>query len=88
MAEKKHPSELIASIQSREDFVAFVEALRQSFVESPEDWENQTVERFLEALGRWLEDSDGYYQNMGQPVPRRVNWKAFADALYAASIYE
>jgi hypothetical protein len=88
MTDRKEARELIDTMKSKEDFVAFVEALRRSLAESPEQWENRTLDDYLEALGRWTEDSDGYYQNTGQPVPRRVDWKVFARALCAASVYE
>jgi len=31
---------------------------------------------------------DGYYLNMGQPVPKNIDWKLFANILMAAKMYE
>lgn len=83
-----NPHQLADNVSSKEDFINLVEALRQDLVANPEKWENKTLDDFLEALGRWTEDSDGYYLNMGKPVPQNIQWKVFADILCAASIYE
>jgi hypothetical protein len=77
-----------ASVRSRDDFVEFVKALREDLVDNPECWENANLERFLEALGAWVKDMDGYYRNQGEPVPQLLDWKVVADMLMAAGIYE
>jgi len=75
-------------IQSREDFVAFVKALVQDLRDNPASWENANLERYLEALGAWAQDMDGYYINQGKPVPQQPDWKIIADMLIAAKMYE
>lgn len=76
------------SIRSREDFVAFVRALSKDFKDNPQSWENDNLYRFLEALGAWVEDMDGYYRNQGKPAPQQLDWKTFGDMLMAAKVYE
>ena len=76
------------SICLREDFVAFVKALSKDLHDNPESWENDNLERFLEALSSWVEDMDGYYLNQGQSVPQQPDWKVVADMLMAAKMYE
>lgn len=76
------------SIRSREDFVAFVKALSKDLRDNPASWENANLERYLEALGAWVEDMDGYYINQGKPVPPQPDWKVAADMLMAAKMYE
>ncbi|MBI5386520.1 MAG: hypothetical protein HZA90_17765 [Verrucomicrobia bacterium] len=76
------------SIRSREDFVAFVKALRNDLHDNPATWENSNLERFLEALAAWVEDMDGYYTDQGKPVPQQPDWKVAADMLMAAKMYE
>ena len=75
-------------IRSREDFVAFAKALTKDLHDNPATWENASLERFLEALGAWVEDMDGYYTNQGKPVPQQPDWKVLADMLMAAKMYE
>lgn len=82
------PAEHINSIRSREDFVAFVTALTKDLRDNPMTWENTSLERFLEALGAWVEDMDGYYTNQGRAVPQQPDWKVVADMLMAAKTYE
>jgi hypothetical protein len=76
------------SIRSREDFVAFVKAMSKDLRDNPATWESSSLERFLEALGAWVEDMDGYYINQGKPVPQQPDWKVAADMLMAAKMYE
>lgn len=83
-----NPHQFAHNVSSKEDFIHLVDALRKDLAENPEKWENKTLDDFLEALGRWTEDSDGYYINMGKPIPQNVQWRVFAEILTAASIYE
>jgi hypothetical protein len=76
------------AIRSREDFIAFVQALSRDLHTNREAWENDTLERFLEALGAWVEDMDGYYVNQGKPIPQQPDWKVLGDILRAATMYE
>ncbi|WP_405892283.1 hypothetical protein OG612_17365 [Streptomyces sp. NBC_01527] len=73
---------------SREALAAFVERLRDDYAQHGEEWENPTLERFLEALGAWITDSPGWYANFGQEMPPEGDWTFFARALDAARIYE
>lgn len=74
-------------IESREDFVRFVEALRTDLLEDPASWENENLSDFLEALASWVQDMDGYYRNQDKPLPN-PDWKAIADMLMGAKVYE
>ena len=52
-------------------------------------WENKDIYTFLQAMAAWLRDADGYYKNAGQSVDvEKPSWQLFADALFAASVYE
>lgn len=82
------PAELVNKIKNREDFLVFIEALLKDRIHNASSWENPDMESYLEALGRWVEDMDGYYINTGQEVPKNVDWKVFADILMAAKVYE
>jgi len=76
------------SIHSREDFIAFVNALSKDFQDNPDEWENDNIGRYLEALAAWTHDMDGLYHNTGETPPTDVNWKFIAQLLLAAKIYE
>ena len=76
------------TLRTREEFADFVDRLRQDLLTRPENWENPTLDRFLEAMAAWVAASDGYFRNIGQPYPDDVNWSFFAGVLLAARIYE
>jgi hypothetical protein len=76
------------SVNSREDFVEFVNALSKDLHDNPASWENSTLERFLGAMSAWVEDMEGYYLNQGKPVPQQLDWNVLSDILMAARMYE
>ena len=78
----------IAGIESKDDLVSFIRALREDLQSNKAQWENATLERYLRAMEDWIESMDGYYLNTGQPVPQSPSWKTFADILYASKMYE
>ena len=80
--------ELAAGIKSRQDLAAFVIELSRSYEEIGDFWENDRLDIFLEALGGWTEDMDGYFKNRGEACPENPSWNLFAQMLLAAMIYE
>jgi len=80
--------EMVDGIQSKEDLVRFIEALAGDLRAHPENWENDSLDRYLTALASWLTDSDGYYRNHGLKPPTSPTWKNVAEMLIAAKMYE
>lgn len=80
---KKH-----TSIQSKEDLVEFISALRADLKTNPSSWENMDLESFLEAMQSWMEAMEWYYKNHGRLMPNPPTWQVFADVLMGARIYE
>ncbi len=78
----------INEINSKEDFVNFVELLISNLKNNPEEWTNKTLPEYLESMSSWTEDMEGYYQNNDMPIPEDINWKVFANILIAAKMYE
>jgi hypothetical protein len=78
----------IAGVKSREDLAAFVGALRKDLKTNKEEWENPTLEMFLEAMEGWIGSMDGWYSNKGEPPPESPTWQTFAHILHASKIYE
>lgn len=72
------------SIRSREDFVAFMRALKADLYNNPETWENGGLERFLEALAACAENMDEGRLKQG----KSADWKILGDILMAAKVYE
>ena len=77
------------NVTNKESFVAFLHLLSQDFVNNSNDWENKTIDTFLEALGRYASDIQGYYDNTGQKVnAEEPSWQTFADIFKGATMYE
>jgi hypothetical protein len=74
--------ELAAHSESREGFVRFLDALRADLRKGAGDWAYPELEPFLESLGAWLTDS-GRFDDLDA-----ASWRAFADMLLAARVYE
>ena len=75
-------------IETRSDLSEFVSALQRDFEKNKEEWENPSIDCFLEAMSAWIEDMDGYYKNQGQNFSEEQPWKMFAEILLASKVYE
>ncbi len=81
-------NERAASATDKQALASFLDNFADSLLESPEDWENRDLERFLRAWSAWLEDSDGYFKAQGLAPPREPSWALIAQMLLAARVYE
>jgi len=78
----------IKDVNSKERLAEFVAALLQDLENNREGWENDTLDRFLEAMESWIRSMDNYYKNTDQPIPDTPTWRTFAEILLAARVYE
>ncbi|MEO6315865.1 MAG: hypothetical protein ABIU63_17740 [Chitinophagaceae bacterium] len=84
----KSIKQAIDKISNKQDFLEFIGMLVDNLKKSPDEWSNNRLENYLEAVARWTEDMDGYYVNNNLPVPTNADWKTFANILMAARSYE
>jgi hypothetical protein len=76
-------------VTDRQSFIEFINLLRHYFIDNPESWENKNLKDFLQALGSYAEDIQGYYDNNNIDTNAdKPNWQTFADILKGATIYE
>ncbi|MFD9436718.1 hypothetical protein [Streptomyces sp. NPDC060002] len=80
--------ESVHRVRSREDFAEFLSDALIDLREHPEDWENSTLENFLEAWGAWVGDMPGWCANRGEAIPEQPDWHLLAGMVMAARIYE
>ena len=66
------------SIATKSDFASFLKELHRDLREGDE-WENATLESFLEALAAYVDDAG---------LADDCDWKEFAKTLLAARVYE
>ncbi|WP_289136480.1 hypothetical protein [uncultured Brevibacillus sp.] len=71
------------NVDSKNDLIQFIKALRHDLLVNPDEWENQTLDGFLEAMESWMEDTMDIGFLAEQP-----EWKSFAAILYMGKIYE
>ena len=78
-----------SAISCRQDFIIFLQQLRSDYLKNGEDWENQNLGNFLEALSAYAADIHGVYRNWSIAVDAdSASWRVFADILRGATIYE
>ncbi len=80
--------QLCERVETREDFVEFMEAYWRSLKETPNDWQNDTLECFLSAFERYADGIDGWYRNRGVEFPENPTWEMFAHMFMGARIYD
>lgn len=78
----------IDSINTKEDLAEFLFGLRKDLIDNPGDWENQTLDRYLDAMESWIRVIDEYSKNTGDIEALSPSWRTFAKILSAAKIYE
>ena len=78
----------LSQVSSHTDVAQVAQHMLADLRAHPGDWENATLERFLEALAACLQDLPGLYADRGEPFPECATWKILAEALVMASGYE
>lgn len=80
--------EKIADIESREDLKKFISLLKKDLNMNTAKWGNITLEGYVAAMESWVDDMEGCFMSLNQPVPGQPSWKLSADILYASAKYE
>ena len=83
-----HLHESINAIQTKDEFIEFLNLMIKDKEINSEEWENKSITEYLEGMASWVEDMDGYYNNMKLQMPRDIDWKFIATLLYVGKIYE
>jgi hypothetical protein len=77
------------NVTDRKSFVKFIKLLHADLQTNPKEWENKTLEEFLEAMSRYAEEIQGYYDNTNQAVnAQEASWQLFADIFKGSTMYE
>lgn len=80
--------EEIAQIETHTDLAKFIQQLREELNDRSEQWENSTLERYLEAMAGVVSDIDGYFNNSDKPLPAAETYRTMATILTASTMYE
>ena len=74
---------------TRKEFIKFIKKFRNDLKKNKSEFGNQTLENFLEAMERYTEDVQGYYDNMNLDINAdEPSWENFMNILKGSSIYE
>ncbi|MGH9760546.1 MAG: DUF7660 family protein [Blastocatellia bacterium] len=76
------------AIANRSDLADFMRALADDFRANAGEWSYDDIYGYLEAMAAWVNDMDGYYKNLGKPIPDIPTWGTFGEILLAGSVYE
>lgn len=75
------------TIETREDFSQFAQLLMQNYKKRRGEWENDKLDRYLEAVAAFSSDYEGYVRNTGSGAEGNP-WRLLATVLLAAKVYE
>jgi len=82
-------TERVSAIETKDDLATFVGELRQDLLRHPDEWQNLTLDHYLESLSAWLSDmADDYFHLNGERMPESPSWRALGEMLLAAKYYE
>ncbi|ROP59943.1 hypothetical protein EDF81_2766 [Enterobacter sp. BIGb0383] len=76
------------SASTKDELIKLIYSLVSEIKSNPNKWESNDLPSFLEAMASWMEDMEGFYENMNKPYPDDVNWSVLGDILMAARVYE
>ena len=78
----------IESVSNKQQFLEFVNLLSADYRKNRDEWENKSIDLFLQAIEGWMEDMEAFYENSGLDTPKNINWNFLANMLYVGKIYE
>ena len=75
-------------VHDHDDVARVIEQMLTDLREHPAEWENNTLDRYLEALAALLEALPQLHTNRGEPPPKALTWNMIAEILVRATGYE
>lgn len=82
MVAKNELYTFVKDIKNKRDFEHFLNLLYNDFIQNKEEWENNDLNSYLEAL--CASNTNTTEKELNEPP----SWKAFAEVLLTAIVYE
>lgn len=79
-------TKIIEKIKNKSDFIRFLNLLSKDFERNPNEWENKTIQEFLEQMASWIEDYSTCPVN--DIKWDTIDFKVLAQIVYMGKIYE
>ncbi|NEN82595.1 DUF7660 family protein [Paenibacillus elgii] len=76
----------LKQVKSKSDFVEFIYQMLNELKHNPNEWENITLENFLDAIARYIEDTNDDSSAVGEDSEQL--WATIAFLNYVGSRYE
>jgi hypothetical protein len=80
--------ELIDSINTKDDFIKFLNVILDNYTSLSVDWENKSLFEFIEAFKAVTGSIDNYYQSEGVNSKNEPSWRTVAKMLWVSTVYE
>ena len=76
------------AVKSRNDFLDFLDELKENYSSHRDEWDNDNLEAFLEGYSAFADSIGGYYKNMHEEVDiETITWRMAAQMLLAAKVH-
>jgi hypothetical protein len=79
---------LLDNVTSWEDVAEVLAAMQTDLAANPEAWENNTLDRYLDALAALFGSVESLHANRGEEAPDQPSWRLVAELLVGATGYE
>ncbi|WP_036693471.1 DUF7660 family protein [Paenibacillus tyrfis] len=76
----------LKQVKSKSDFVEFIYQMLNELKHNPTEWANITLENYLDAMARYIEDTNDDSSAVGEDSEQL--WATFAFLNYVGSRYE
>ncbi|WP_042474010.1 DUF7660 family protein [Bacillus ndiopicus] len=76
----------IENVTNKEQFLEFVNLLSDDYKKNRDEWENKSIDLYLQAIESWMEDMEEFYGHSDAPIS--INWNFLSKMLYVGKIYE
>ena len=73
--------EALEKVEDKESFLVFLSCLSKDYVTNHDEWENLTIDAYLESISAWLRSDDNKEVS-------HTDFKEMAKAFYVGKIYE
>ncbi|NKQ19532.1 hypothetical protein [Brevibacillus laterosporus] len=80
--------DILEKVETKEAFIKFVYSLMEDLKESPNDWENTSLEDYFFGIARWVDDMYGLTTEPEEDSSEDYDWNLVATILFVGSRYE
>ena len=80
--------DIIENVSNKQQFLDFVNLLSADFLKNRDEWENKSIDEFLQGIEGWVDSMESFFENSGLETPQNIDWNFLSMMLYVGKIYE